>query len=53
MRRSQRFSYWVLPKSTSRALSSVMGLRRSASTFTPRCTAGRSAMPSNQSFRRG
>ena len=34
----------VAPNSTSRALSVRKGLRRSASTSTPRCTAGRAAM---------
>ena len=50
---TQRFAYCVLPNRMSRDLSSVSGLRASASTATPRCTAGRSAMRSNQAFRRG
>src|SRR6218665_2937588 len=37
----QRFSYCVLPNRMSLALSSVIARRLSASTVTPRCTAGR------------
>ena len=48
-----RLAYCVLPKRTSRDLASVMGLRRSAITFTPRCTAGRAAMASNHALRCG
>ena len=48
-----RLAYCMLPKRTSRDLSSVMGLRRSAMTFMPRCTAGRAAMASNHVLRCG
>ena len=48
--RLQRFWYCVWPNSTSRDLSSVMGLRRSASTCTPRCTASRATMPRTPGF---
>ena len=49
----QRFSYCVLPNKISRSLSPVMVRRRSASTLTPRCTAGRAPTPSNQALRWG
>ena len=48
--RVQRFWYCVLPNRISRSLSPVMGRRRSASTFTPRCTAGRAPTRSNHFF---
>lgn len=51
--RGQRRWYCVAPNRTSRSLSVLRGLRSPASTSTPRCTAGRAAMRSNQSFRRG
>ena len=44
-------AYCRPPNSTSRALSSISGLFSSASTWTPRCTAGRLAISSNQPFR--
>jgi hypothetical protein len=49
----QRFWYCVLPNRISRSLSPVMGRRRSASTCTPRCTAGRAPTRSNHFFRCG
>ena len=49
----QRRWYWVAPNSTSRSASLRSGLRSPASTSTPRCTAGRAAIRSNQSLRRG
>ena len=49
----QRFLYCVCPKSTSFSASVRNGLRRSASTATPRCTAGRAAMRSNQALSAG
>jgi hypothetical protein len=49
----QRLRYCVVPNMFSRALSSTSGWRRSASTCTPRCTAGRAAMASNHCFRCG
>ena len=52
-RRVQRRWYCCAPNSASRALSSVSGLRRPASTSTPRLTAGRAAISSNQPFRCG
>jgi hypothetical protein len=50
---AQRRMYCVAPNRMSRALSSWSGLRAFASTSTPRWTAGRPAMVSNQRFRRG
>ena len=49
----QRFLYCVCPKSTSFSASVRNGLRRSASTATPRCTAGRAAMRLNQALSAG
>ena len=49
----QRFWYCVLPNKISRDLSSVIGLRKSANTCTPRCTAGRAAIKSNHFLRCG
>ena len=49
----QRRWYWVAPNSTSRSASLRNGLRSPASTSTPRCTAGRAAIRSNQPFRWG
>jgi hypothetical protein len=51
--KDQRFAYWPLPKSISRSLSPVMGLREAAKTWQPRCTAGRLSKISNQRFRAG
>ena len=48
-----RLAYWAFPNKVSRALSPVIGLRKSAKTATPRCTAGRAARLSNQAFRYG
>ena len=45
--------YCVAPNKTSRALSSISGLRSAASTSTPRITAGRWPISSNQPFRCG
>lgn len=50
---AQRRMYCAAPNSISRALSSCIGLRSLASTSTPRFTAGRSAIDSNQRFRFG
>ncbi len=44
----QRRWYWVLPNNCSRAVASISAGRTSVSTCTPRCTAGRAAMVSNQ-----
>ena len=49
----QRRTSWVLPNRISLALSSLTGGRRAASTWTPRCTAGRAAIRSNQRLRCG
>lgn len=43
-----RFLNWLAPNRMSLALSSVSGLRWSANTVTPFCTAGRAAISSNQ-----
>ncbi|CAG9173399.1 hypothetical protein CURE108131_24270 [Cupriavidus respiraculi] len=50
---AQRRMYCEAPNSISRALSSCIGLRSLASTSTPRFTAGRSAIVSNQRFKFG
>jgi hypothetical protein len=50
---AQRRMYCVAPNRMSRALSSCIGLRSFASTSTPRWTAGRAAMVSNQRFKLG
>ena len=51
--RLHRCSAWRLPNRMSHSRSPVRGLRKSASTSTPRCTAGRAPISSNQPLRCG